>query len=581
MLVGDAETNSALKLIRGKTHVTAKAGLSLCAGDIVSVSKNAVALLSLIQPSGSEQDLVISDDATVVLVNQQAVVQTLGRLFARIRGYFDVATTAITLGARGTEFQVDATPNGSSVSVIDGRVTADSHDVNKGGGLSEWIRLHVLNSPRKFPTVKAIEIGPLQKFTIAAGAEIPIRSTVTPQECASTVNSNSVMLAAARPEYPSASLTTFYISSDQRIKAFQRSWAAVFCDRQSRSAHDLEILGDVYADWADGDSALTYYTQALEVDPGAAKNGLMISKVANAFRLRGDLETAERKYKQALETDKTLFLAYSGLGDVYSDRGRVKIANMDHPEAVPDLKLAVSYYEKALDSNRSDSGLYRAVTYYHLGSAFALLAISKGIGDGVFGDEIATNFAAAELNFQNSLKEWPNYPFAQTAHAYVLLTQAQAYDTYISAVGHPDPRIGALRSHAATLIDQAEHELVPVLKMQDRFAFGHFLLGEISEERGSYDKTLQEYRTAIELDPLFAEAYNRIGGFLSTMQVPPPPADAASICTYLAGYVQTERPIMRTAEPYQDLVNDGRVTGRRWGKVMVTTSNCNFSVFKK
>lgn len=604
VLVGTREDYSKLKLLRGKIRVTARAGLSLCAGDVLSTASSGTAVVTMTDASGVGQEISISNDTTVVLVGPHSIGLELGRLFANVRGYFDAATTAITLGVRGTEFELDATPKRTSVAVIEGNVNANSHDGQKGG-LAEWVRLHILGSPTKFPTVKSLEITSLQTVTFASDAERPTTTMLTQEQCVTTVRSSSEAFALSKPEFPSFSLTLFYLSSSQRIKAFQELRAAVLCENKSHSAKDFEALGDVYADWADGERALYYYAQAAEFDPLTGKSARFIAKLANAFRLKGDLETAEIKYKAAIELDRALTPAYSGLGDVFSDRALINL----HPgtaleslntttkgvisprseDAVADLNQATLNFRKSLTNDSAwgrNPSVYRAVIYYRLGEISLLLAIAHG-WEVPFDEQTLAYLKEAQLSFEKSTSEWPEYPFAQTGYPELLLTEARMYDdAWILKLNSEEPpkvypNAEKFRSQAEDLLDEAESRLTAVLKAQNRFAYGHFLLGEILEEKEG-SGIIDRYQKAIQLDPLFAEPYYRIAGVLEARySVGSPAVLMPRACTSLVAYLQTERPAFRATDTYQSLISDGQLFGRVGGKENRAYIPCNFSAFKK
>src|SRR5579872_1761860 len=60
--VDTREDYSKIKVLRGSAHVTAHPGLSLCAGDVLSTTGSAEAVVSMIDAAGARQDISISKD---------------------------------------------------------------------------------------------------------------------------------------------------------------------------------------------------------------------------------------------------------------------------------------------------------------------------------------------------------------------------------------------------------------------------------------------------------------------------------------------------------------------------------------
>jgi len=64
----------------------------------------------------------------------------------------------------------------------------------------------------------------------------------------------------------------------------------------------------------------------------------------------------------------------------------------------------------------------------------------------------------------------------------------------MGAGGSPD---NETKASTGKLLKEAERQLIAVLKVHDRFAFGHFLLGEVFEEVGN-GIAVEEYQRAIQ-----------------------------------------------------------------------------------
>jgi len=87
---------------------------------------------------------------------------------------------------------------------------------------------------------------------------------------------------------------------------------------RTRWALALGFKGDQYAAAGDLDKAVTAYTRALEVHPGAAR---LLLSLANAQRDRGDLAGAIASYRQSVALDSRVPLAWVNLGIALGTQG--------------------------------------------------------------------------------------------------------------------------------------------------------------------------------------------------------------------------------------------------------------------
>lgn len=113
-------------------------GTFLFAGDQVRTGANTrVELLFLENFATEEKKVFLDGDSQVEIRTEASLAILLGRLFAQLRGRFDVYMREWRLGAIGTEFQIDTAPEtASNLLVLEGNVALEN---TKGSGLEPKI----------------------------------------------------------------------------------------------------------------------------------------------------------------------------------------------------------------------------------------------------------------------------------------------------------------------------------------------------------------------------------------------------------------------------------------------------------
>lgn len=123
----DAES---ARVRRGASYAPARVGFELQPGDVLE--------------TGARGELVVAYRNGSVLYMHHlsrgrvgSLLDVVGRVFVKVKGFFEVETTFVKAGARGTAFEVATTPDGNArVIVVDGAV-----DVASTRGLWQPVRL--------------------------------------------------------------------------------------------------------------------------------------------------------------------------------------------------------------------------------------------------------------------------------------------------------------------------------------------------------------------------------------------------------------------------------------------------------
>ena len=180
-----------------------------------------------------------------------------------------------------------------------------------------------------------------------------------------------------------------------------------------------------------------------------------------AKRTTGTLAEAVEYFQQAVELDPEFALAWVGLADSYYLH--MLYAGLPEDEAYSNMKIAL---DRALSLNNQ------------LGEAYATLGVFENMNNG--------DTAAAEGAFKRAVTLNPNYASAR-----------QWYGTVLTASGREEE--GLAQKRQAQVLDP----LSAVISLS---------IGMTLHSLDRIDEALASYKAAIEIDPAFANAYERVGG---------------------------------------------------------------------
>ncbi len=197
----------------------------------------------------------------------------------------------------------------------------------------------------------------------------------------------------------------------------------------------LHLLGVLFHQMGDYDSAIRYIKKALKVDPGFAE---AYNSLGNVVRSRGLIDEAETYYQKALQIDPNLAIAYNNLGNIYSEKNL--------------FDKAIFYLRKALQIN--------------------------------------PNFAEANSNLAKVLDEIEHFDEAITYCRKAIQINPNYAEAYYN--------LGTILLHKAQL-SEAQTCYQKALERKPLFAAVFNNLGEAFKDKGQQNEAEQCYKRALQL----------------------------------------------------------------------------------
>jgi TolB-like protein/Tfp pilus assembly protein PilF len=218
-------------------------------------------------------------------------------------------------------------------------------------------------------------------------------------------------------------------------------------------------------------------------------------------RTAKDFNTALTYFQQAIDKDPGYALAYAGLADTYVLLSGYAAASP--AESLPKAKAAAL---KALELDNS------------LGEAHTSLGQAVSAYD--------FDFEKADQEFRRGIELCPNYATGHQWYAESGLSAVGRFDEAIAEMRRAlelDPLSVIINADVGTVLctagkfDEAIEQLRKTLEMDPDFYYAHWNLGQALELKGRTDEAIAEYKKASELndDPLplalLGRLYGRIG----------------------------------------------------------------------
>ena len=440
ILVGNESRNAVertqMAVAREGETVGARNGMPLCVGDVVTTGADVRSHLRIdVLPDG-EKWITLDPDSYIQVVDGSSLFLRLGRLFASLRGRFEVRTPFARLGARGTEFQVEARADGLDVIQLEGAVdvTAESGAPPQAGLPGDAPRLLLARWPMAGQTPAApggppsqsatVQLDRLTRLTIGRQQGMRIVAADT-KEVARTVDANCLVIIATRPASPSQSFIRLFDSPEARGAAYRTARVQATL---TQDPEQFAQLARAYTDFGEARRAVRAFEQS--GDPGATGRDLAVrlNEMGNAYRLKGDLKEAEATYRRALAADPVFAFPYNGLGDVYRDLALAAIDRGETDSAEGLLLKARELYEHSLDPSLwgKEDGPNRAVPFNNLGVVWLQLAQLKA-ADSANVQQAEYYLAKAEADFRRALAANSGYGFAEVGVGRVFAARAALY----------------------------------------------------------------------------------------------------------------------------------------------------------
>jgi protein O-GlcNAc transferase len=250
---------------------------------------------------------------------------------------------------------------------------------------------------------------------------------------------------------------------------------------QSDSVNALHLLGVIYYQLHDYDSAISCIDKSIQLGPANAE---AYYNLGNSFKAKGQLDEAINSYHKALQNDPKLSVAYYNLATVLQDKGQ--------------LEEAVVFYRKALenDPNLADG-------HYNIG------IIHEG----------KNRIDESIVCYKNAITLDPCFADAYYGLGYAFHKKGQIDE----AISYYQKTIEISPDHSLSLynlgtafqekryIEKAISCYQRALQIDPNLVGVYYNLGTIYQERKQFDEALRYYRKASELNPNVVDPHYNIG----------------------------------------------------------------------
>lgn len=246
-------------------------------------------------------------------------------------------------------------------------------------------------------------------------------------------------------------------------------------------AHVLHLLGILYAEIGDLDSALRYVEKAVSLQP---ENSVLYLHLANILKAKGLFGRAEEILQSLIQINPNFAAAFNNLGTVY-------FAEDKYQEAIKSYQAAIT-----LQPNYADA-------YYNLG-----LALTK------------LNYRSEAVNAYQALIELrQNHPGARFQLGCLLMdqNQYQAAITHFIVIEEEHPYHFETQSNLATCylklgrLDKAKLHYLKALDIIPDDVQILYNLGVIHMQQGLLSEAINYYLQVLKINPDSYEAHNNLG----------------------------------------------------------------------
>lgn len=247
-----------------------------------------------------------------------------------------------------------------------------------------------------------------------------------------------------------------YVEAGQREAAKEAYLRAISLD--DSYADPRNNLGILHMQDGLLDLAIEQLEKAVELRPDLSSPHF---NLGNAYYQQGRLQDAVREHKAALKADPLNFDAHNSLSVIYADQGELRSAIK---EAKKSLAIAPDYFK----------------AHYNLGRAYHL----------------RSDLDRAIHEYQIALEINPDF-----SKAHFRLGLAHREEGELSL---------ALEEFLAAKDLDLKYECCPTGEIDYEIVRTVFAMGKVYQENRLYDEAIEAYRIAVEINPLFVEAYHQM-----------------------------------------------------------------------
>ncbi|OQS05600.1 UDP-N-acetylglucosamine-peptide N-acetylglucosaminyltransferase, partial [Thraustotheca clavata] len=257
-------------------------------------------------------------------------------------------------------------------------------------------------------------------------------------------------------------------------------------------------LGNALKEIGDINGAVQFYLRAIKLNPRFAD---VYNNLASSYMQMGATREAIETYKMALVLDPCFVDAHSNLGNLYKAQGLIEEATECYTNAIrvkPTFAIAWNNFAGLL---KDDGQLEKAIAHY-----------KEAI-------RLAPDFADAYSNLGNALKESGQHAEAIEAYKKAIALRPEfaiAHGTLLSTPSVSSQISGNL---AGSYFDANQVELAittyrTAIQLEPNYPDAYNNLGNALREIGQLEQAISCYRTALRLKPDHPHAYNNLGNAL-------------------------------------------------------------------
>ena len=447
-------------------------GAPLCEGDHLATLPDTTANLLVGPAEGPRQGLTVLPGTTAILRTVSRVELLIGRLIGAVHGNFDVVMPFATLAATGTEFEVEATPQGCRVEQLEGT----THLTTAQSAIAVLDRLKSAScTPEAITTILEIEA----------------------ERCQALIKNSSRIMAAARPAVQSSNAIRQFKPAEADA-AYAAAREAAICRNDVAARQTVER---VLVDWDRPQEALA--GPGAGIGDAGAQDQIALGR---ALLMRGKSGDAIAQFDLAVAQAGATVATTTGFGDAERDLGLAAIRAGSIAQAAQHFESAIQRYRDALGQTQ-DSGKI-GVILVNLGD-LALLRI-----------KLDPDAAEARLTqartYYESARQHGDPPHARLGLARISVLRAQLIPTQqVDATAGSAWNVFGANLLLAILAEQqrkpyrqaARTELSALISSVPGFAPAEELLGEVLYASGDLDRSRKSFRRAIAADPGNTSAY--------------------------------------------------------------------------
>ncbi len=393
------------------------------------------------------------------------------------------------------ELQID--PSNVAASTYDGNAFIRCLDCFTEPGCAQ--NRDVLAVSIKLARSADLTVRSLEEITMG-NAEVSAAPRKAPENRVRTaVNWSNDVILAGQPSYSARRVIPHFVSPDERARVFREArFAAVW--RQEPGS--FERLGEIYTDWGEGAKAVEAYSQESAVQPDRARSPEFLTDLAEANRLKGRTDDAERQVTTALKADPGNASALNTLGNVYLDRAEVAIDANDARTGEGLLESARSSYERSLDASPPQDRRQEAQAVARANVGETLVEQGHLSRQNKRLDVAQEQFARADREFKAAHSTAPQYAFSRVGWGDAF----QGMGVVAQERGDP--------AAARAVFNRADVQYKTGLQAHPDLPEAHIGVGDLLVREGRQKEALGSYLRAATARPDEPAAYYRLGTLL-------------------------------------------------------------------